>query len=99
MGNAPYAMDMKPARYEDYYKAPWATSREFEERHRRICAEVGASLKDVGIMGYIILYGLTLFNISPEELLQAEIPEKDIAVIKKVRIFFYKLSLHLMTGS
>ena len=43
--NAPYAMDMKPARYEDYYKAPWATSREFEERHRRICAEVGASLK------------------------------------------------------
>ena len=44
-------------------------------------------------MGYIILYGLTLFNISPEELLQAEIPEKDIAVIKKVKLFSDKLYL------
>ena len=43
--NAPYARDMGPARYDDYYKAPWATSREFEERHKRISAEVGASLK------------------------------------------------------
>ena len=41
---------------------------------------------DVGILGYIILYGLTLFNISPEELLQSEVPEKDIVVIRRVRI-------------
>ena len=45
MANAPYASDMKPAEYEDYYKAPWATSREFEDKHKRICSEVGASLK------------------------------------------------------
>ena len=38
-------------------------------------------------MGYIILYGLTLFNISPEELIMSETPEKDIVVIKKVRIY------------
>ena len=43
--NAPFASDMGPARYDDYYKAPWATSREFEERHKRISSEVGASLK------------------------------------------------------
>ena len=36
-------------------------------------------------MGYILLYGLTLFKISPEELLWAEIPEKDIAVMNKVK--------------
>ena len=46
--NAPYARDMGPARYDDYYKAPWATSRELEERHRQICADVGASL--IGII-------------------------------------------------
>ena len=45
LANAPYARDMRPAKYEDYYKAPWATSREFEERHKRICSEVGLSLK------------------------------------------------------
>ena len=49
-------------------------------------------------MGYIILYGLTLFNISPEELLQSEIPEKDIIVIKRVRIvIFYDKRLHMKT--
>ena len=35
-------------------------------------------------MGYVILYGLTLFSISPEELIQSEIIEKDVAVIKRV---------------
>ena len=40
-------------------------------------------------MGYVILYGLTLFNISPEELNMSEIPEKDIAVIKRVRIILF----------
>ena len=53
--NAPYASDMGPARYDDYYKAPWATSRDFEDRHRRICAEVGASLKGFLILNIKIL--------------------------------------------
>ena len=43
-------------------------------------------------MGYIILYGLTLFNISPEELIMSETPEKDIVVIKKVRIYDIRYS-------
>ena len=51
---APYARDMGPVLYDDYYKAPWATSREFEERHRRICAEVGASLKGIKLICYEI---------------------------------------------
>ena len=43
---------------------------------------------DVGILGYIILYGITLYNISDEDLLKAKIPEKDILVIKKVRMIY-----------
>ena len=50
-------------------------------------------------MGYVILYGLTLFNISPEELIISEIPEKDIAVIKRVRIvLFYEKRFHTKTN-
>ena len=43
--NAPYALDMGAAKYDDYYRAPWATSRDLEERHKRICSEIGSSLK------------------------------------------------------
>ena len=43
---------------------------------------------DVGILGYIILYGITLYNISDEDLLKEKIPEKDILVIKWVRMIF-----------
>ena len=64
--NAPYACDMGPARYDDYYKAPWATSREFEERHKRICSEVGASLKglflyQINIIVWVLVHCSHLF--------------------------------------
>ena len=65
MANAPYARDMKPARYEDYYKAPWATSREFEERHKRICSEVGASLKGFHLTKKLNIKMSEVHSISP----------------------------------
>ena len=43
------------------------------------------SLTDVGIEGYILLYGLAVYNISEEEQTNFEIPEKDMFVIRKVR--------------
>ena len=43
--NAPYALDMGVATYRDYFKTPWATSREFEDKHREISFETGHSLK------------------------------------------------------
>ena len=43
--NAPYALSMPPAFYEDYYRSPWATTVEFEELHRKISKEIGVSLK------------------------------------------------------
>ena len=43
------------------------------------------SLTDVGIEGYILLYGLAVYNISEEEQINFEIPEKDMFVIRKVR--------------
>ena len=42
---APYALDMGVATYGDYFKTPWATSREFEDKHREISFETGHSLK------------------------------------------------------
>ena len=38
---------------------------------------------DLGILGYIILYGVTLYDISDEELLQ--LPKKDVLVIRRVK--------------
>ena len=43
--NAPYAIDLKSAQYEDYYRAPWAKTPEFEERHHNLMKEIGTSLR------------------------------------------------------
>ena len=41
---------------------------------------------DIGILGYIVLYGLTLYNVSDETLHYWQTPDKDIKTIKKVKI-------------
>ena len=38
-------MDMGPVQYDDYFRAPWATSIHLEEKHKQICLEIGTSLK------------------------------------------------------
>lgn len=43
--NAPYALDLPNARYEDFYRAPWAKTPEFEERHHFLLKEIGTSLR------------------------------------------------------
>ena len=47
---------------------------------------------DVGIEGYIILYGLALYNISEED---HNIPEKDIFVIRRVRKYIFHNHINL----
>ena len=39
---------------------------------------------DIGILGYIVLYSLTLYNVSDETLQDWKTPEKDIKTVKKV---------------
>ena len=43
--NAPYALHLPSGRYEDFYRAPWATTREFEEKHRELFNEIGSSIR------------------------------------------------------
>ena len=43
---------------------------------------------DIGILGYIVLYSLTLYNVSDETLQDWKTPEKDIKTVKKVLKFF-----------
>ena len=42
---APTAQDLGASEYDDYYRSPWATTRQAEERHRVISSELGKSLK------------------------------------------------------
>ena len=44
-GQAPVALSMPPAVYEDYYRSPWATSTQFEDRHKKISTEIGLSFR------------------------------------------------------
>ena len=39
---------------------------------------------DVGILGYIVLYSLNLYNVSDETLQDWNTPDKDITIIKNV---------------
>ena len=41
---------------------------------------------DIGILGYIVMYSLTLYNVSDEAFQQWKTPDKDIAAIKNVRL-------------
>ena len=43
---------MGVATYQDYFKTPWATTREFEEKHRKISFEIGHSLQGEDILKY-----------------------------------------------
>ena len=50
---------------------------------------------DVGILGYIVLYSLTLYNVTDSQLRDWKATEKDILTIKKVNILDIHLSLLL----
>ena len=47
--NAPYALSMPPAIYEDYYISPWATTTQLEDSHKSISKDIGNSLKGQSI--------------------------------------------------
>merc|ERR1711972_732683 len=91
----PYALGMPPALYSDYYRPPWATNSRFEERHRTLSANIGLSLKDIGIMGYILLYSLNLYDVTESQLREWKATEKDILTIKKVRKFIETIYVRL----
>ena len=43
--NAPVALNMPPATYDQYFVGPWATEREHEAKHRELTKSIGESLK------------------------------------------------------
>ena len=43
--NAPVAVDMPPASYDEYFAGPWATEREHEAKHRDLTKSIGESLR------------------------------------------------------
>ena len=42
---APHALLMPSDQYDHYYKPPWATSPDLEQKHRDISQDIGVSLK------------------------------------------------------
>ena len=42
--NAPVALHMPPATYDEYFTGPWATDREHENKHRELTKSIGESL-------------------------------------------------------
>ena len=45
LANAPMAINMPPASYDDYFAGPWATDREQEAKHRELTKSIGQSLR------------------------------------------------------
>ena len=43
--NAPVAVNMPPASYDEYFAGPWATEREHEAKHRELTKSIGESLR------------------------------------------------------
>eukprot|EP00092_Neocalanus_flemingeri_P024863 GFUD01026959.1.p1 GENE.GFUD01026959.1~~GFUD01026959.1.p1 ORF type:complete len:871 (+),score=185.18 GFUD01026959.1:91-2703(+) len=98
--NAPEAVNMPLAAYDDYFAGPWATAREHEARHRELTKSIGDSIKDLDFSAYLLLYGITLYNITQQTLLEMNIPEKDIQVIKKAQnyldLLYKRYTKHLI---
>ena len=45
LANAPVAINMPPASYDEYFAGPWATDRDHEAKHRELTKSIGQSLK------------------------------------------------------
>ena len=43
--NAPVALNMPAATYDQYFVGPWATEREHEAKHRELTKSIGESLR------------------------------------------------------
>ena len=43
--NAPVALDMPPATYDEFFTAPWAKDREHEKKHRELTKSIGETLR------------------------------------------------------
>ena len=56
LSQAPYAINMGKVQYDIYYKPPWATSTQLEERHKQVYTEIGTSLKGRYYTTYIHTY-------------------------------------------
>ena len=55
--NAPVAVNMPLAAYDDYFAGPWATAREHEAKHRELTRSIGESIRGKsGVMSYLDVY-------------------------------------------
>ena len=43
--NAPGAVDMSLASYDEYFSGPWATDSEYEFKHKELTKSIGESLR------------------------------------------------------
>lgn len=53
---------------------------------------------DVGVLGYILLYSLTLYNVSDETLADWKTPDKDRKQIKQVKLHGEEISGNMIIG-
>lgn len=52
---------------------------------------------DVGVLGYILLYSLTLYNVSDETLADWKTPDKDRKQIKQVKLHCEEISRNMIS--
>merc|ERR1719481_1310488 len=75
MEHYPEAVGVVPAvHYDQYFAGPWATSNEAEAKHRQLMLSVGSSMKGMDNSCYLLLYGIALFNLTPEAMKEAGLP-------------------------
>eukprot|EP00092_Neocalanus_flemingeri_P012947 GFUD01013946.1.p1 GENE.GFUD01013946.1~~GFUD01013946.1.p1 ORF type:complete len:796 (+),score=184.42 GFUD01013946.1:66-2453(+) len=98
--NAPVAVNMPLAAYDEYFAGPWGTDRELEAKHRELTKSIGESIRDLNFSAYLLLYGVTLYNINQEAMNEMEIQQKDVEIIKKAQnyldILYKRYTKHLV---
>ena len=91
---------MPAATYDDLFGGPWANNRKHEATHRQLSKSIGESLRgerefsefwiyrhflDMDFSAYLLLYGITFYNVTDEAIERLGIIDKDRGIIKKVR--------------
>ena len=59
LANAPSAINMPCATYDEYFAGPWAAEREYEAKHRELTKSIGETLK--GLCSFLAKYSIHLF--------------------------------------
>ena len=69
--------------YFIFVRKPWAKNSEFEDQHQELMTRIGSSIKELGYLGYILLYGITLYRVDERTLASWNIPDRDKNTIRQ----------------